>query len=68
MADESSNLSRRELLKTTVRGMSLLGFGATAGYLAGRESKTETRWQIDPNKCIQCGRCIKACPVQALSL
>jgi electron transport complex protein RnfB len=64
MADESTHLSRRELLKTSVRGIGLLGFGGAAGYLAGRESKTETRWQLDPNKCIQCGRCATDCVLE----
>ena len=54
-------LSRRELFKSGARGVSLLGFGAAAGWLAGRPSQTETRWQIDPNQCIQCGRCATEC-------
>ncbi|MEI7908459.1 MAG: ferredoxin [Verrucomicrobiota bacterium] len=57
-------LSRRELLKSGARGMSLLGFGAAAGFLGGRENKGAMRWQIDPNQCIQCGRCATECVLE----
>ena len=57
-------ISRRELLKSGTRGVGLLGFGAAAGFLAGRESKAETVWQIDPARCIQCGRCATACVLE----
>jgi electron transport complex protein RnfB len=59
-----SELSRRELLKTTIRGIGLLGFGGAGGYLVGREHQSETRWQIDPDKCIQCGRCATDCVLE----
>ena len=57
-------ISRRELLKSGARGASLLGFGAATGFLSGRESKDATRWQIDPNQCIQCGRCATDCVLE----
>jgi electron transport complex protein RnfB len=61
MTGPNNPLSRRELLKSGVRGAGLLGFGAAAGFLSGRESKEETRWQINPNQCIQCGLCATEC-------
>lgn len=64
MADSSKDLSRRELLKSGVRGAGLLGFGGAAGFLSGRESKSEMLWQIDPNRCIQCGRCATECVLE----
>ena len=57
-------ISRRELLKSGARGVSLLGFGAAAGFLGGRENKGAMRWQIDPNQCIQCGRCATECVLE----
>ncbi len=57
-------LSRRDWLKGGARGVGLLGFGAAAGFLGTRESKAATRWQIDPNQCIQCGRCATACVLE----
>ncbi len=64
MADPPAKLSRRELFKSGARGAGLLGFGAAAGFLAGRESKAETRWQINPDQCIQCGRCATECVLE----
>lgn len=64
MSDPSSHLSRRELLKSGVRGAGLLGFGAATGFLAGRESKAETLWQINPDLCIQCGLCATECVLE----
>lgn len=61
---QTSNLSRRDLFKSGVRGVWLLGFGSAAGFLSGRENKGETRWQIDPDKCIQCGRCATDCVLE----
>jgi electron transport complex protein RnfB len=57
-------LSRRDLLKNGARGVGLLGFGAAAGLLAGRDHQTNTRWQINPDLCIQCGRCATECVLE----
>jgi len=57
----SLSITRRDLLKSGTRGAGLLGIGAATGFLAGRDSKAETVWQIDPDRCIQCGRCATAC-------
>ncbi|MCX6874779.1 MAG: ferredoxin [Verrucomicrobia bacterium] len=64
MTDGPHSLNRRELLKSGVRGAGLLGFGSAAGFLAGREAKAATRWQINPNQCIQCGRCATECVLE----
>ena len=64
MPENPSNLSRRDLFKSGVRGVWLLGFGSAAGFLSGRENTGETRWQIDPDKCIQCGRCATECVLE----
>lgn len=58
---QSSALSRRALFQAGARGVGLLGFGAAAGWLGARESTADTRWQINPDLCIQCGRCATAC-------
>ena len=64
MADPSSNLSRRALLRGAFRGAGLLGIGATAGFLSGREAKSDMVWQINPDLCIQCGRCATECVLE----
>jgi Na+-translocating ferredoxin:NAD+ oxidoreductase subunit B len=61
MSEESKKLSRRELLCGGARGAGLLGLGAAAGFLGGRESHDDEVWQIDPEKCIQCGLCTTEC-------
>lgn len=54
-------LSRREWLRTSLR----LGAGAFVASLAGvlglRAATQRRVWQIDPYKCIQCGRCATEC-------
>lgn len=62
--DSGLSLTRRELLKSGTRGLGLLGFGAATGFLAGRDRKADTLWQINPDRCIQCGRCATACVLE----
>lgn len=39
-----------------------LAAGTMGGFLAGRRgSADDTRWQIDPNKCMACSRCATEC-------
>ncbi|MFH1023069.1 MAG: 4Fe-4S binding protein [Planctomycetota bacterium] len=53
----SHSLSRRDLL----RGAAVLALGGIAGAALMRSRKRDTVWQLDPEKCIQCGRCATAC-------
>jgi len=53
--------SRREMLRFVGRGLALLGLGSLAGWLAQRAARRDTLWQIDPHRCIQCGRCATEC-------
>jgi len=64
MPETGGDLTRRELLRSGVRGTGLLAFGGATGFLAGRESRGETRWQIDPDQCIQCGLCATECVLE----
>lgn len=66
MSDDSDEIpiSRRELLGRGVRGATLLGVGGLAGFLAERSGADNTVWQIDPEKCVQCGRCSTACVME----
>ena len=52
---------RREVLKTGLRGLLLLALGGIAGLLAFRQRGRGMVWQLDPNLCIQCGRCATQC-------
>ena len=55
------HLSRRSFINTVFRGAALLALGTGAGVLFRRAAKGNLVWQIDPNKCIQCGRCETSC-------
>ena len=53
-----------ESRRTFLRRLTLLGMGAAAGggtVLAGTDDSV---WQIDPYKCIQCGKCATHCVLQ----
>jgi len=52
-----SRLTRREFL----RGAGLLGLGAAGGAGALSALGDDTVWQIDPEVCIQCGKCAVNC-------
>ena len=62
---EKKAITRRELLRSGVRGACLVGLGGGAGLLVGRptlsEGFAETVWQTDPDKCIACGNCATYC-------
>lgn len=64
MTDDTRRMSRRELFRGGVRGAGLLGLGSATGLLLGRESKADERWQLDPDKCIQCGLCATECVLE----
>lgn len=64
MPEEPDQTTRREFLKSTTRGASLLGLGGLAGFLASRSWVEGTVWQIDPYKCIQCERCATECVLE----
>lgn len=63
MADSKndSGTSRRDVLKTILRGAALAAVGGVAGAAVKRATKDDMVWQIDPHKCTQCGRCATHC-------
>ena len=61
MAMDKQDMNRRELLRSGLRGVGLLGLGGATGYLAARARRGGTLWQIDPYKCIACGNCATHC-------
>lgn len=54
-------LSRREFLGHCLRGAGFVAAGGFLGVLGKHGQKHEMVWQIDPNKCNQCGKCATAC-------
>jgi len=61
MATKRTKQTRREFLSQGIRAAGLLAVGGTLGSLAAGEAGGDYVWQIDPDKCIQCGRCATAC-------
>ncbi len=57
----SDSVNRRDFLLSSLRGSALLALGGVVGLLVDRVAATETVWQIDPTKCIMCGRCATKC-------
>jgi len=64
VADRSSRLTRRQLLGGAIRGACTVGLGGAAGYLAAPARAGGVVWQLDPDKCIQCGNCATECVLQ----
>ena len=54
-------VTRRRFLHRTLRGAGLVGLGAAGAAMAVRAGDEEMVWQLDPSKCIQCGRCATEC-------
>jgi electron transport complex protein RnfB len=63
---KNKKINRRDFINNTVR----LGIAVTIGgigvAITGKTVNGETVWQLDPTKCVQCGRCATNC-VLALS-
>ncbi len=64
MPDETKGeqvLTRRELLRRGARGVVFVGLGGMLWRPLSRAGREDTVWQIDPEKCVQCGRCATEC-------
>lgn len=56
--------SRRDLLRSSMRGAGVMALAAVSGTLLKNGlNAEETVWQIDPNKCTECGKCETHCVV-----
>jgi len=62
MPEEPTEIPRREFFRKGVRGVALAAIAGTGGYLGLRRSRpTRYVWQLDPAKCVQCGKCATNC-------
>jgi electron transport complex protein RnfB len=61
MPDDEKAIPRRDFLRSGVRGACLVGLGGAVGLLATRSRAGELVWQLDPEKCTQCGNCATYC-------
>ncbi len=61
MAGEK-NVDRRRFLVDAARVAGVVTVSGALGFVGGRRGRAaETRWQLDPNKCIGCGNCATYC-------
>lgn len=62
MADEKKSIDRRSFLGDGLRSAGAMALVGAGGFLVGRSSEGEELvWQLDPDKCIQCGNCATYC-------
>ena len=57
-------LSRRGFVNSILRGGAFLALGGVVTALLRRTGRQGLVWQIDPAKCIQCGRCETDCVLE----
>ena len=60
-APERGKMTRRDFLRSCVRGAGLVAAGGLLGSLATRGHTEGTVWQIDPHKCVACKKCATEC-------
>ncbi len=53
--------SRREFIRDGLRYSLVIGVAGLGGITAFKSSAGELVWQLDPSKCVQCGRCATNC-------
>ncbi len=63
MSDQPDNkdMTRQEFLDLCGRSLLLLALGGGIGGLAVRKAGAGDVWQIDPSKCVECGKCATEC-------
>lgn len=54
-------INRRDFIKTGLQASAFIAIGSMTGFLLSKSMRDDLVWQIDPNKCIQCGRCATDC-------
>jgi electron transport complex protein RnfB len=54
-------MTRRGFLRAGLRGAAAVGLGAVVAGAARSALGEGYVWQLDPYKCVQCGRCATAC-------
>jgi Na+-translocating ferredoxin:NAD+ oxidoreductase subunit B len=59
--DNKVKINRRKFLTAGVRASVLIGLGGAVALVARNTIAGNTVWQLDPAKCIQCGRCATNC-------
>jgi len=61
MDDNARKIGRRDFINSAIRVTVGIAVGSIGGVLITRTSKDDMVWQLDPAKCVQCGRCATSC-------
>lgn len=61
--EKNSHWSRREFLNKGFRATAAISLAGMGAFLAKQASSNDLVWQLDPGKCVQCGRCATHCVV-----
>lgn len=59
--EDNPGRTRRDFIRGTLRGLAALMLGVVGIAAGKRTRRRSTVWQLDPNKCVQCGRCATEC-------
>jgi Na+-translocating ferredoxin:NAD+ oxidoreductase subunit B len=59
--EEEKKINRRNFLASGLRWSVALGLGGVGLVLSKNSLSGNTVWQLDPSKCVQCGRCATNC-------
>lgn len=54
-------MNRRYFIRTGLRAAAFVSIASVAGYEITKAMSEDLVWQIDPTKCVQCGRCATNC-------
>lgn len=60
-SENKNEINRRDFINSTFRLVGGLTLGGLGGYLINNLSTDDMVWQLDPAKCVQCGRCATDC-------
>jgi electron transport complex protein RnfB len=58
---EPKSLERRRFIRNSMQMALAVSLGGVAGVSLLKSTSKEYVWQIDPFKCVQCGRCADSC-------
>lgn len=61
LSNNNVGMNRRQLLKHGLRAAAALSLAGVAGISIARARSQKLLWQIDPEKCTQCGQCATFC-------
>jgi len=64
MKEKKTNVSRRDFLQKGLRGGFVAVLAGSGALLTAKNQQPKYLWQIDPYKCIACGKCSTSCVLQ----